>query len=130
MINTYQAITKALASAPPPFNYALAAATAAQGFAGVKSIRATKREFGGPVQANQPYWVGEKGPELIVPRGSGNVIPNHGLGMRGSRSTAGGTETLVLKGFDVGKFFEGDQMRVIADKMLAFQRNGGRVVLA
>ena len=50
MINTYLAITKALASAPPPFNYALAAATAAQGFAAVNSIRAQKREFGGPVQ--------------------------------------------------------------------------------
>ena len=43
---------------------------------------------------------------------------------------SGGSETLVVKGFDIGKFFEGDQMRTIAEKMLAFQRNGGQVVLA
>jgi hypothetical protein len=39
-----------------------------------------KRAKGGPVKAGQPYMVGEKGPELIVPRYHGNVIPNHDLG--------------------------------------------------
>ena len=41
-----------------------------------------------------------------------------------------GNVTMTVRGFNVGQFFEGDQMRVIAEKMLAFQRNGGRVVLA
>jgi phage-related minor tail protein len=31
--------------------------------------------MGGPVSAGQPYLVGERGPELVVPSGSGNVIP-------------------------------------------------------
>ena len=35
---------------------------------------------GGPYSPNQPYLVGEKGPELIVPTSSGNVIPNNRLG--------------------------------------------------
>ena len=36
-------------------------------------------ETGGPANANTPYIVGEKGPELInIPRGS-QVIPNHML---------------------------------------------------
>ena len=35
-----------------------------------------KREMGGPVNAGQPYIVGEKGPELFVPRNAGGIIPN------------------------------------------------------
>jgi TP901 family phage tail tape measure protein len=39
------------------------------------------RAAGGPVSANTPYVVGEKGPELFVPRNSGGIIPNHyGIG--------------------------------------------------
>jgi len=34
------------------------------------------REMGGPVNAGQPYVVGEKGPELFVPRNSGGIVPN------------------------------------------------------
>jgi hypothetical protein len=36
-----------------------------------------KREMGGPVNAGQPYVVGEKGPELFVPRNSGGIVPNN-----------------------------------------------------
>jgi lambda family phage tail tape measure protein len=32
---------------------------------------------GGPANANTPYVVGERGPELFVPRSSGTVIPNN-----------------------------------------------------
>jgi TP901 family phage tail tape measure protein len=35
-----------------------------------------KREMGGPVNSGQPYIVGEKGPELFVPRNSGGIVPN------------------------------------------------------
>jgi len=35
---------------------------------------------GGPANANTPYIIGEKGPELFVPRSSGTVVPNHALG--------------------------------------------------
>lgn len=41
------------------------------------------RASGGSFNANQPYMVGEKGPELIIPRMSGTVIPNHKLGGAG-----------------------------------------------
>lgn len=34
------------------------------------------RQFGGPVQANRPFLVGEGGPELFVPRTAGQVVPN------------------------------------------------------
>jgi len=40
VMNTYQGITKALASAPPPFNFALAATVGAAGFMQIAQIRA------------------------------------------------------------------------------------------
>jgi phage-related minor tail protein len=36
--------------------------------------------MGGPAQAGQPYIVGEKGPELFIPKSAGTVIPNNKLG--------------------------------------------------
>ena len=38
------------------------------------------RAAGGPVRGGMPYLVGEKGPEYIIPKGDGTVIPNHQLG--------------------------------------------------
>lgn len=38
-----------------------------------------KRQHGGPVWGNHPYIVGERGPELFIPRTGGQVIPNHQL---------------------------------------------------
>jgi hypothetical protein len=40
----------------------------------------TGRAVGGPVSSNTPYMVGERGPELFVPNGSGNIVPNNKLG--------------------------------------------------
>lgn len=39
-----------------------------------------ERAIGGPITAGRPYIVGERGPEVIVPNQSGNVIPNNQLG--------------------------------------------------
>ncbi|WP_411838676.1 hypothetical protein [Paracoccus sp. ME4] len=44
------------------------------------------RAMGGPVSANQPYLVGERGPEIVVPGRSGTVIPNHRIGSGGGQS--------------------------------------------
>ena len=38
------------------------------------------KENGGPVRANQPYIVGERQPELFVPRASGTIIPSVPMG--------------------------------------------------
>lgn len=37
------------------------------------------RAAGGPISEGTPYWVGEQGPELIIPGQSGSVIANHML---------------------------------------------------
>ena len=46
---------------------------------------------GGPAKAGQPYIVGEKGPELFIPKNSGTVIPNDQTeAMAGGVSLGGG----------------------------------------
>jgi len=37
---------------------------------------------GGPVKGNQPYIVGEQGPELFVPPSAGKIIPNNQMGSK------------------------------------------------
>lgn len=46
---------------------------------------AQKRAIGGPINAGQPYMVGERGPELIVPTNSGMVVSNNQLSSGGGR---------------------------------------------
>ncbi len=57
---------------------------------------------GGPVAGGNPYIVGEKGPELFVPRSSGTIVPNNQLG--------GGSSTSVVVNVDAsGTSAEGDE---------------------
>lgn len=65
---------------------------------------------GGPATAGQPYIVGEKGPELFIPKNSGTVIPNDatealsgggGMGMGG-----GGQVTYNINAVDARSFKE------------------------
>lgn len=42
-------------------------------------IQLPGRAVGGPVSGGSPYIVGEKGPELFVPSGSGAIVPNQRL---------------------------------------------------
>lgn len=44
------------------------------------------RANGGPVYDGTPYMVGERGPELFVPNGSGTIIPNNALSNVGGPS--------------------------------------------
>jgi hypothetical protein len=44
------------------------------------------RARGGPVTANRPYIVGERGPELFTPSGSGSITPNHRMDVGGGGS--------------------------------------------
>lgn len=55
------------------------------------------RADGGPVQAGRPYLVGERGPEIVVPRRSGTVLPN-GVGMGGSSRTVNVTINMAAGG--------------------------------
>ena len=52
---------------------------------------------GGPVTPGMPHIVGERGPELFVPKGAGSVVPNHKMG--------GGGMTVIMdnRGADAGQ---------------------------
>lgn len=57
-----------------------------------------ERADGGPVLGGKAYLVGERGPELFIPKGAGDIAPNHSLG---------GGQTVVVnqsitQRFDVG----------------------------
>jgi hypothetical protein len=52
------------------------------------------RANGGPVNANTPYMVGERGPELFVPARSGSIMPNE-------RVKGGGGEVIVQQTINV-----------------------------
>jgi hypothetical protein len=52
---------------------------------GLFGIKIPGLASGGPAQANQPYIVGEEGPELFVPKSSGTVVPN-GASMGGGNA--------------------------------------------
>lgn len=56
-------------------------------FKGIGSIFGGARANGGPVSPGKAYMVGERGPELIVPRAAGHVIANDNL--------RGGGDTIV-----------------------------------
>lgn len=60
------------------------------------------RASGGPVSSGTPYMVGEKGPEIFVPRGSGTIIPNHALGGSGGGSAVAGTNVNVTYNIAAG----------------------------
>jgi len=60
---------------------AVAASHLAKGMAMVAQIKSTNyRAGGGSVNKDQAYMVGEKGPEMFVPSGSGKIIPNNQMG--------------------------------------------------
>jgi hypothetical protein len=86
--NTYLGASRALSALPPPFNFIAAALVTAQGFAQVAAIRSQSypgRDKGGTVVGNQPYMVGESGPELVIPGRTGTVVPNDKLGGTGNQ---------------------------------------------
>lgn len=58
------------------------------------------RAIGGAVAAGVPYLVGEKGPELFVPRGAGEIIANHKLSAGGGGVTQVYAPNIDARGAD------------------------------
>jgi uncharacterized phage infection (PIP) family protein YhgE len=61
------------------------------GWTGLASLWGGARAGGGDVSNGSTYLVGEKGPELFTPKGSGTIIPNHKLGGGGRGDTFNAT---------------------------------------
>ena len=83
IISTYQAAAEAIAFPPgPPLSFIYVAGAIAAGMAQVSAIQSQQysgRAVGGSVMGNNPYIVGEKGPELFTPASSGMITPNDKL---------------------------------------------------
>ena len=80
-INAVKAASKAFGQYPFPLNIAVSASALAKGMAMVAQIKSTNyRAGGGSVNKDQAYMVGEKGPEMFVPSGSGKIVPNNQMG--------------------------------------------------
>ena len=98
LINVYEAGTKALASVPPPFNFALAGAVIAGGMSMVNRIKGFEK--GGRPPVGQPSIVGEAGAELFVPDTAGTIIPNNKLGNMGQTTVNVNIMANDTEGFD------------------------------
>lgn len=83
ILNTELGAAKAIGQFGP-FGIPMSAVIRATGYAQAGMVAglaiAGAREDGGPVDPNRPYLVGEAGPEIVIPRRAGTVIPNHMLG--------------------------------------------------
>ena len=85
LMSTYEAGAKALASVPPPFNFALAGLAIAGGLKLVNKIKGFEK--GGAVSKGQPVMVGERGAELFIPNQTGQITQS-------ARGTGGGATTV------------------------------------
>lgn len=105
--------------------------------ASLGAAAAGARADGGPVSANAPYLIGERGPELFVPNTAGRVLPNSALGGNSSptinliedRRRAGQTQQRNTNGRDEIDVFVadilGDGPRAKAvQKAFGLQRRG------
>ena len=95
------------------------------GFGSLPSL--LPKERGGPVNKGGNFLVGEKGPELFVPRRSGTIIPNDKLG--------GGSTNISVNVDASGSAVEGDDSQsrelgrlisvAIQSELLKQRRPGG-----
>lgn len=72
------------------------------------------RESGGSVMAGQPYIVGERGPELVIPRHSGTVM-NANLTRQ---ATSGGGDVIVTNNINVPAGADSASIRAEVSKMI------------
>jgi hypothetical protein len=73
------------------------------------------RANGGPVQAGQPYLVGENGPEVVVPSQNGTVVPNHQINHLWSGPDAPSADAQAATNIAYGGGVVADQVRAGQD---------------
>ena len=99
-MNTAQGVTKALSTGNIPMAILIGALGAVQ-IATISQQKYQGRKQGGRMNQDQPYMVGEAGPELIVPNKASNVVPNHQLGGMGKAVTVNfNISTVDARGFN------------------------------
>jgi hypothetical protein len=111
VINTAQAVTKNLAQYPMPYGGIMAGLALATGAAQIAAIKSTNLGGGGSAPRSVPT-----APAPPSENGGGNA----GGGLQ---------QTLTVTGMDANQLFGGEAVRRLAERLLDYQRNGGRVVL-
>jgi hypothetical protein len=112
LINTYLGVTQALATYPPPISFAMAAVQLAAGLAQVMNIRSQTKS------------------------GSGSGSTSTAAASTAAASTqatageGGQQNSLLVQGISSDQMFSGDVVRSLAQKLVAFQKDGGTVVIA
>jgi lambda family phage tail tape measure protein len=59
---------------------------------------------GGQVDGNTPYMIGERGPEMFVPKSAGKIVPNHALGGGGSNTVNNTAVSYNISAVDAQSF--------------------------
>jgi len=114
LINTYQAVSKALAQyGPTPQGFAMAGIAAAAGMAQVAKIRSTSKS---------------------TTSGGGGSVAGGGGGASAaaaeqSAAAPSRESTLFVRGINPKDMYSGEVVRELAKKFIDFQRDGGRLVL-
>jgi len=106
LINTYQGITAAL-KVDPPYGFILAGLVAAQGFAQVANIRSTSQSGGGGGGSSRAAAAAAPAAPVAAPS----------------------TQTLNVVGIDKNQLFSGDSVRALAQRLVEFQEDGGKIVI-
>jgi len=86
------------------------------------------RAMGGPVQAGQPYIVGEVGPELFMPSASGRIIPNNALGRAAMAGSSGPSPSSASYAINVSVAPTADKAGIgqtIVEAISSFEKRSG-----
>lgn len=110
IINTAVGISKALSAYPPPFNFAMAALVAASGAAQIATIKSTTQNGGG----GTPSVNGSAASSATAATQAAPAAPQ---------------QTLNVTGINPNSMFSGDQVRGLAQTLINFQKDGGRVII-
>jgi hypothetical protein len=105
-------VTKNLSQYPMPYGGVMAGLALATGAAQIAAIKSTNLGGGGSAPRSVP---------------SAPAPPTDGGG--GGAGGGGLQQTLTVTGMDANQLFGGEAVRRLAERLLDYQRNGGRVVL-
>jgi hypothetical protein len=118
LVNTYEGVSKALATYPPPYSFIAAGAALAAGLAQVLNIKNTNKNS-----------QGSGGSGMSGSVGGGAAAADSGGGGGGAGGPASAPQLLTVRGINAGQMFSGEVVRELAAQLIAFQKDGGQVVV-
>jgi len=121
VFNTYTAATKALATYPPPFSYAAAAASVVAGLGYVAKIQSQQFATGGSFKVGGGL-TGVDSQMVAFQATPGEMVDIRRPGQVGG--SGGGSQTVEIRGMKPGDLFTGDMLRGLFDSLNAGMSDG------